>query len=224
MSFQQMSRSAQQSIAQLRILVADGHPVVRRGVRHILTVGFTPVMIVEAATGQDVLAAVSQDKWDLLIMDVTMPGGCALEIVPTVKELAPELRLLVLSMYAEVRFALRLLKSGVSGYLTKDCAPKELILAVKLILRGGKYVSPVLAERMAKSLKRAADSRVNERLSERECQVMRMIARGMSVGEIAYALSVDGRTVGALRGRIMRKLQLNSTKAIAYYAIQAGII
>jgi two-component system, NarL family, invasion response regulator UvrY len=223
MSFQPISQSAQRSTTQLRILVADAHPVVRRGVRHILTAGFTPVQLGEAATGQEILAAVRRDPWDLITLDAYMPGGSALEIVTSVQELVPDVRILVLSVHAQVKFALCLLKSGVSGYLTKDCAPKDLILAVKQILRGGQYVSPVLAQRIAMSLNMAADKLVHERLSERECQVMRMIARGMTVGEIACALSLQVRTVDTFRGRIMRKLHLKSPQAIAYYANKAGI-
>ena len=153
-----------------------------------------------------------------------MPGGSGLEIMPAIRQLAPDLRILVLTIHAEEQFALRLLKSGISGYLTKERAPEELILAVKKILGGGKYVSPMLAERIAMSLDTSVDKLLHESLSDREFQVMRMIASGLSVAQIAQALSLHVRTVGTFRRHILRKLNLKSTQEIAYYAIRAGLI
>ncbi len=208
----------------LRILVADDHAVVRRGVSQILKGAFSPLEVREAASGQDVLAAVRQGHWDLLILDIGMPAGSGLEIMPALRQLAPDLRILVLTIQAEEQFALRLLKSGISGYLTKERAPEELILAVKKILGGGKYVSPMLAERIAMSLDTSVDKLLHESLSDREFQVMRMIASGLSVAQIAQALSLHVRTVGTFRRHILRKLNLKSTQEIAYYAIRAGLI
>ncbi|MEP7356138.1 MAG: response regulator transcription factor [Anaerolineales bacterium] len=208
----------------LRILIADDHAVVRRGVSQILSGAFSPLEIREAASGQEVLAAIRQGQWDLLILDIGMPGGSGLEIMPALKQHAPELRILVLTIHAEEQFALRLLKSGISGYLTKERAPEELISAVKKILAGGKYVSPMLAERIAMSLDTSVDKLLHESLSDREFQVMRMIASGLSVAQIAEALSLHVRTVGTFRRHILRKLNLKSTQEIAYYAIRAGLI
>ena len=208
----------------LRIMVADDHAVVRRGVSQILNGAFSPLEIHEATNGQDVLAALRQGHWDLLILDIGMPAGSGLEIMPALRQLAPDLRILVLTIHAEEQFALRLLKSGISGYLTKERAPEELILAVKKILAGGKYVSPMLAERIAMSLDTSVDKLLHESLSDREFQVMRMIASGLSVAQIAQALSLHVRTVGTFRRHILRKLNLKSTQEIAYYAIRAGLI
>jgi DNA-binding NarL/FixJ family response regulator len=208
----------------LRIVVADDHAVVRRGVSQILKDAFSALEIREAASGQDVLAAVRQGRWDLLILDIGLPNGSGLEIMPALRQLVPDLRILVLTVHAEEQFALRLLKSGIAGYLTKERAPEELVLAVKKILSGGKYVSPMLAERIAMSLDTSVDKLLHESLSDREFQVMRMIASGLSVAQIAQALSLHVRTVGTFRRHILRKLNLKSTQEIAYYAIRAGLI
>ncbi len=212
------------STTPLRILVADDHAVVRRGVSQILKETFGPLEVGEAASGQEVMAAVRQGHWDLLTLDIGMPGGSGLEIMHALRQLAPDLRILVLTIHAEEQFALRLLKSGISGYLTKERAPEELIVAVKKILAGGKYVSPMLAERIAMSLDTSVNKLLHESLSDREFQVMRMIASGLSVAQIAHALSLHVRTVGTFRRHILRKLNLKSTQEIAYYAIRAGLI
>ena len=204
--------------------MADDHAVVRRGVSQILSGVFSPLELREAANGHEVLAAVRQAQWDLLILDIGMPAGSGLEIMPALRQLAPDLRILVLTIHSEEQFAVRLLKSGISGYLTKERAPEELISAVKKILGGGKYVSPMLAERIAMSLDTSVDKLLHESLSDREFQVMRMIASGMSVAQIAQALSLHVRTVGTFRRHILRKLNLKSTQEIAYYAIRAGLI
>ncbi len=205
-------------------MIADDHAVVRAGVRGILTQNFPGAEIGEASNGQEVLEAVRAAAWDLLVLDIGMPVRSGLEIMAELKHAAPDLRILVLTVHAEEQFALRLLKSGVSGYLTKERAPEELVQAVTKILAGGKYVSTVLAERIALSLDTSVDKLPHETLSDREFQVMRMIASGMSVAEIAEALSLHVRTVGTFRRHILRKLNLKSTQEIAYYAIRGGLV
>jgi DNA-binding NarL/FixJ family response regulator len=162
--------------------------------------------------------------WDLLVLDIGMPVRNGLEIMSELKHAAPHLRILILTVHAEEQFALRLLKAGVAGYLTKERAPEELVRAVRKIMAGGKYVSTALAERIARSLDTSVDKLPHETLSDREFQVMRMIASGMSVAEIAEALSLHVRTVGTFRRHILRKLNLKSTQEIAYYAIRGGLV
>jgi two-component system invasion response regulator UvrY len=207
-----------------RFIIADDHVVVRAGVRRILLEQFPQAVIGEAANGQEVLEAVRTGAWEMLILDIGMPVRSGLEIIPELRRLAPGLRILVLTMHAEEQFALRLLKSGVAGYVTKERASEELVLAVKKILGGGKYVSDILAERIAVALDTSVDKLPHETLSDREFQVMRMIAQGMSVAEIADALSLHVRTVGTFRRHILRKLNLKSTQEIAYYAIRTGLV
>lgn len=209
---------------ELRVLIADDHSVVRLGVKHILVDAFPNATIGEAANGQDVLEAVRAEPWDVLVLDIGMPVRSGLEIMTELRHISPNLRILVLTVHAEEQFALRLLKSGVSGYLTKERAPEELVQAIRKIMGGGKYVSTVLAERIALSLDTSVDKLPHETLSDREFQVMRMIASGMSVAEIAEALSLHVRTVGTFRRHILRKLNLKSTQEIAYYAIRGGLV
>jgi DNA-binding NarL/FixJ family response regulator len=209
---------------QLRILIADDHSVVRLGVKHIVLSAYPEAEIGEASNGQEVLEQVRTAPWDILILDIGMPVRSGLEIMAELRHVAPTLRILVLTVHAEEQFALRLLKSGVSGYLTKERAPEELVQAIRKLMAGGKYVSTMLAERIALSLDSSVDKLPHETLSDREFQVMRMIASGMSVAEIAAALSLHVRTVGTFRRHILRKLNLKSTQEIAYYAIRGGLV
>jgi two-component system invasion response regulator UvrY len=224
MNVQPLVHEAEVDTSKLKILIADDHAVVRLGVKHIVLGAFPNAEAGEAANGQAVLEAVRDAPWDLLILDIGMPVRSGLEIMSELRHMAPHLRILVLTVHAEEQFALRLLKSGVSGYLTKERAPEELVQAIRKIMAGGKYVSTVLAERIALSLDTSVDKLPHETLSDREFQVMRMIASGMSVAEIAEALSLHVRTVGTFRRHILRKLNLKSTQEIAYYAIRGGLV
>jgi two-component system, NarL family, invasion response regulator UvrY len=224
MNAQPIPYEADVSTGKLRILIADDHSVVRLGVKHIVLGAFPNAEVGEAANGQEVLEAVRNHPWDVLILDIGMPVRSGLEIMSELRHIAPTLRILVLTVHAEEQFALRLLKSGVSGYLTKERAPEELVQAIRKIMSGGKYVSTVLAERIALSLDTSVDKLPHETLSDREFQVMRMIASGMSVAEIAESLSLHVRTVGTFRRHILRKLNLKSTQEIAYYAIRGGLV
>jgi two-component system invasion response regulator UvrY len=224
MNVQPLVHEAEVDNSKLKILIADDHAVVRLGVKHIVLGAFPNAEAGEAANGQAVLEAVRDAPWDLLILDIGMPVRSGLEIMSELRHMAPHLRILVLTVHAEEQFALRLLKSGVSGYLTKERAPEELVQAIRKIMAGGKYVSTVLAERIALSLDTSVDKLPHETLSDREFQVMRMIASGMSVAEIAEALSLHVRTVGTFRRHILRKLNLKSTQEIAYYAIRGGLV
>ncbi len=210
--------------AKLKILIADDHSVVRMGVKHIILGAFPNAEVGEAANGQEVLEAVRAVPWDVLILDISMPVRSGIEIMSELRHIVPHLRILVLTVHAEEQFALRLLKSGVAGYLTKERAPDELVQAIRKVMNGGKYVSTVLAERIAVSLDTSVDKLPHETLSDREFQVMRMIASGLSVAEIAESLSLHVRTVGTFRRHILRKLNLKSTQEIAYYAIRGGLV
>jgi DNA-binding NarL/FixJ family response regulator len=215
---------APSALAPLKILVTDDHAVVRLGVKQILTENLPLAVLGEAANGLELLDALRTQHWDLLILDIGLPGRSGLELMPEIKRISPGIRVLILTMHGEEHFALRLLKSGVAGYLTKERAPDELVEAVTKIIGGGKFISSYLAERIALSLDSSSDKLPHERLSDREFQVMRMLARGMTVAEIAAALSLHVRTVGTFRRHILRKLNLKSTQEIAYYAIRGGLI
>jgi two-component system, NarL family, invasion response regulator UvrY len=224
MTAESLGQDTDLSTSKLKIMIADDHSVVRMGVKHIVLAAFPNAEVGEASNGQEVLEAVRTSPWDVLILDIGMPVRSGLEIMSELRHMAPQLRILMLTIHAEEQFALRLLKSGVSGYLTKERAPEELVQAIRKVMAGGKYVSTVLAERIALSLDTSVDKLPHETLSDREFQVMRMIASGLSVAEIAEALSLHVRTVGTFRRHILRKLNLKSTQEIAYYAIRGGLV
>lgn len=212
------------AVAPWRILLAEDHEVVRRGICQILAGAIFPVNISEAASGQLAVELVRQNHFDLLILDINLPDGNGTDILPSLKQADPRLRILVLTMHAEEQFALRLLKSGVAGYLTKDRAPEEIVRAVKKVLSGGKYVSSEMAEQIALSMDLTTGRALHESLSDREFQVLCMIGRGMSVSAIAQKLFLHARTVGTFRRHILTKLHLKNTMAIADYAIREGLV
>lgn len=224
MNTQTTAAKSELNSSHLKIVIADDHSVVRQGVRHIILSEFPDAELYEASNGLEVLEAVRAQLCDVLILDIGMPVRSGLEIMSELRHIAPELRILVLTVHAEEQFALRLLKSGIAGYLTKERAPEELVQAIRKVMAGGKYVSTLLAERIALSLDTSVDKLPHETLSDREFQVMRMIASGMSVAEIAKSLSLHVRTVGTFRRHILRKLNLKTTQEIAYYAIRGGLV
>jgi two-component system, NarL family, invasion response regulator UvrY len=208
----------------MKILIADDYAIVRLGVRRIVLDAFPNAVIGDAADGQAVLEAVHAGPWDLLILDVAMPGRSGLDILPELRALAPKLPILALSNHDEKPFALRMLQGGAAGYITKERASDELVLAIRRVLAGGRYVSLALAERIAISMDRSLTRLPHEKLSPREFQVIRLLGDGKTVAEISQALSLDLRTIGTFRRHILRKLQLKSTQAIVYYAIRAGLV
>jgi DNA-binding NarL/FixJ family response regulator len=208
----------------LRVLIADDHAVVRQGLKDILKeipeLGTTG----EAVNGQDALEKLRASDWDLLLLDVSMPGLSGLEVLREVKHERPTLPVLVLSMHPEDQFAVRLLKAGAAGYLTKETAPDELIQAVRKIMSGGKYVSLELAEKLAEELSNTSERLAHEALSDREFQVMRMLASGKTVKEIAQDLALSVKTISTYRARILEKMSLKSNAELIHYAIQNKLI
>jgi DNA-binding NarL/FixJ family response regulator len=178
----------------------------------------------EASNGQEVLDQLRGRDWDLLLLDMSMPGLSGLDVLREVRHERRNLPVLVLSMHPEDQFAVRLLKAGAAGYLTKDSAPDELIAAVRRIMAGGKYVSGELAEKLAADLATRADRLPHESLSDREFQVMRLLAAGRTLKEIGQALSLSVKTVSTYRARIIEKLGLRSTAEIVHYAIQHRLL
>jgi DNA-binding NarL/FixJ family response regulator len=208
----------------IRVLVADDHAVVRRGVLQIL--GECPDVVAagEASSGRETLQAVRKSDYDVLLLDIAMPEGGGLEVLKQLRSLKPGLRVLILSVYAEKQYALRALRAGAAGYLTKDSAPEELIAAVRLVARGGKYVTRSLAEQLADELRGEGVREPHETLSDREFQVMRLLAAGKTVGEIAADLSLSVKTVSTYRARILEKLGLKSTAEIMRYSLEHGLV
>lgn len=208
----------------IRILIADDHTIVREGLKQILAE--TPDMIVadEASNGQEVFAKVSKNEYDVVLLDISMPGRSGLEVLKQLKGERPKLPILILSMYSEEQYAMRALRAGASGYMTKESAPDELIEAIRKVSQGRKYVSPSLAEKLAVSLELGKEKPPHEMLSDREYQVMCMIASGKTIKEIAEELSLSVKTISTYRSRILEKLNFKTNAAITHYAVQNRLV
>jgi two-component system, NarL family, invasion response regulator UvrY len=208
----------------MRILIADDHAVVRHGLKQILADEFPKAEYGEARNGQDALNRVWKERWDVVILDITMPGRGGLEILKEIKKARPKLPVLVLSMHPEDQFAVRVLKAGASGYMTKESAPEELVGAIRKVLAGGRHISPSLAEIMAAYLTVKTEKPPHELLSNREFQVLRQIASGRTVSEIARELSLSVRTVSTYRTRILEKMGMKTNSELTHYAFQNQLV
>jgi DNA-binding NarL/FixJ family response regulator len=208
----------------MRILIADDHAVFRRGLKETIGEAFPKVTFGEARTAQETIDWVRRQDWEVVILDISMPGKSGLDILDDLKRLRPKLPVLILSMYPEEQFARRALKSGAAGYLTKESVPEELQTAVRRVLAGGRYVSSTLAEKLAHDLRRGADTPAHELLSDREFQVLRMIASGKTVKEIADEISLSVKTVSTYRTRILEKTGMKTTAELIRYALQAQLV
>lgn len=208
----------------IRVLIADDHPVVREGMKQILADAADMVVSGEAVDGQDLLEKVRAKDWDVVVLDLSMPGPSGLELVKEVKRRRPGLGVLVLSMHAEDQFAVRVLKAGASGYMTKETAPDELIRALRKIAGGGRYVSPQLAETLAFKLEHDAGRPSHELLSDREYQVLCLIGSGKTVKDIAEDLSLSIKTISTYRTRILEKMKLKTTTDLIRYTIHHQLV
>jgi two-component system, NarL family, invasion response regulator UvrY len=208
----------------MRVLIADDHAVFRRGLKETIGEAFPKVTFGEAKTAQEAVESVRRHDWEIVILDISMPGLSGLDILDDLRRLRPKLPVLFLSMYPEEQYARRALKSGAAGYLTKDSIPEELKEAVRRILAGGRYVSATLAEKLAFDLRRGADKPIHELLSDREFQVLRMIASGKTVKQIADEISLSVKTVSTYRARILEKTGMKTTAELIRYAFQAQLV
>jgi two-component system, NarL family, invasion response regulator UvrY len=205
-----------------RILLADDHAVVRQGLKQVLTDSIPEAVFGDASNAQEALEKARTGEWDVLVLDVSLPDRSGLEVLKDVRRLQPRLPVLVLSMHPEEQYAVRLLRAGAAGYLTKKAAARDLVTAVRKVLSGGKYVSPALAERLADVVELSADPTraPHDSLSDREYQVFRLLAMGKTVKDIGEELSVSPQTVSTHRTRIMEKMGLETNADLAEYAKQ----
>ncbi len=209
----------------IRVLVSDDHALLRTGVKEILTHGFQDIVFGEAADAEQVLSSVQAQEWDLVILDLNMPGRSGVEVLRELKRLWPKLPVLVLSMHAEDQYGRRLLRAGASGYLNKEVVPDELIKAVRKVLAGGRYVSSALAERLAADLnEKDAGRAAHETLSQREFEVLRLIASGKTVSEIAERIHLSVPTVSTYRARILSKMNMTTTAELMRYGLENRIV
>jgi two-component system invasion response regulator UvrY len=208
----------------ISILVADDHAILRRGLSDILARELEGVVCAEAGNAQEVVAQVQRRPCDLVILDITMPGRSGLDLLKDLKQLRPELPVLILSMHPEDQYGKRVLKAGAAGYMNKETAPKELVKAVRRVLAGGRYVSEALAEKLAFDLSAGAANQCHEMLSHREFEVLRMIASGKTISRIAEELHLGVTTVSTYRVRILEKLGLENNSELIRYALQNRLI
>lgn len=208
----------------IRILIADDHPIVRRGVKGILAREIEDAICGEAENAQEVLSEVQSQDWNLVILDVTMPGRSGLDILKDLKKLRPKLPVLFLSMHPEDQLGKRALKAGASGYMNKESAPEELIKAIRKVLAGGLYVSATLAEKLALDLGAKTEQPLHERLSDRELEVLRLIGSGKAISQIAEVLHLSVATVSTYRTRILEKMSMTTTAELMNYALRNRLV
>ncbi len=208
----------------IRVLIADDHELVRRGTRDIIQSAFGEVKLGEAGNTREAIALLMASTWDLVLLDINMPGRSGLEVLEEVKRLRPETPVLILSAYPEEEFAVRSLKLGAAGYVTKSSAADELLTAIKKVLAGGKYVTASLAERLATMIGRPSDQDPHEMLSGRELQVLRLVATGWTLKEIAAEMGLSEKTIATYRARISDKLALSTNVELTRYACQHHLV
>ncbi len=208
----------------LRILIADDHAIVRQGLKQIVTETQDMVVAGEASNGQELLNKLKEEDYDVVVLDITMPGRNGVDVLRQLRSERPQLPVLMLSIHPEEQYALRALKAGASGYLTKESAPDELVAAIRKVSQGGKYVSSSLAEKLAFELETGHEQAPHEALSDREYQVMCMIASGKTVMEIAQELSLSEKTISTYRSRILEKMKMKNNAELTYYAIKNQLV
>ena len=209
----------------MRILIADDHPMIRRGLQQTLVDEYGDVVIGEATNAEEAVEQVREDDWDIVILDITMPGRSGLDALKEIKKDRPDLPVLVLSIHSEDQFATRVLKAGASGYMTKETIPEELVNAINKVLSGGKYVSSELAEKLAEDLERQVNGTpMHKRLSDREYEVLLLIASGLTISDIADKLTLSVKTISTYRARILEKMNLKGNADLVRYAITHGLI
>lgn len=202
----------------------DDHALVRRGIRELLADAFPGAQFGEAGTGEDAISLVERYPFDIAILDISMPRRGGIDALKEIQHRAPALPVLVLSQHAEEEYAIRVLRAGGKGYLSKSSAPEELVQAVRKLLEGGKYVSPRVAERLVDSLHGDLAKPRHESLSDRELQVLRRLASGRSVKEIAAELALSEKTISTYRTRMLEKMDMKSNADLIRYALQVGLV
>jgi two-component system, NarL family, invasion response regulator UvrY len=208
----------------LNVLLVDDHEIVREGLKRVLSQALSEVSFFESGTGQSAMDTVRKEDIHIAILDINLPDKDGLELLKEIKLHRPSLPVLILSLYEERQYALRALKSGASGYLTKEMAGESLAAAVQKVLRGGIYISPALAERMGRDLIGQGSELPHETLSDREYEVLRLLSKGKSLTEIAGMLSLSDKTISTYRARMLQKLRLKTNAALIRYSLDHGLV
>jgi len=207
-----------------RILLVDDHPLVRQGIKQVLTGAFHPALVGEAATAEEGLSEVRTTEWDVMVLDLTLPGVSGLDLLKDLRRERPSLPVLVLSMHPADQFARRAMNAGASGYLTKDSAPTELVRAVGEVIAGRRYLNSAVIEELVVQHQPDHEQRPHEVLSDREYQVLRMIASGLTVSQVATRLSLSVKTISTYRARVLEKMNMKTTAELMHYGIQHGLV
>ncbi len=208
----------------VRILIADDHAIVRQGLKQIIADQSDMQVAGEASNGVEVLKFLDAHKCDIVVLDVSMPGRSGIEVLKDIKRRQPELPVLVLSMHPEDQYALRAIRAGASGYITKESAPVELVSAIRKVFRGRKYISESVADSMVGEITGGTSKAPHEQLSDREYEVFRMIASGKNLTDIAQTLSLSVKTISTYRGRILEKMHLKNNADLTHYAISNKLV
>jgi DNA-binding NarL/FixJ family response regulator len=208
----------------IKVLVADDHAIVRRGIRQILTE--TPDITVggEAGTAEEVRRLVREQRWDVVVLDISLPGGSGMDLLAELRRERPDLRVLILTVYSEEQYAIRAIRAGAAGFLTKESAPDKLIEAVRKVAGGGRYVSTELAETLASVFAGDAAGAPHERLSDREFEILKMLASGKTVSEVAHELSLSVKTVSTHRTRLLKKMAMRTNAELTHYALRNRLV
>jgi two-component system invasion response regulator UvrY len=208
----------------IRVLVADDHGIVRKGLKQIVEEGGGMEVTGEAENGEEALSLVRAAEFDVVILDIAMPGRGGLDVLHEMKTERPALKVIVLSMYSEEQYAIRSLHEGASAYLTKNCPPEEILLAINTVASGRKYITPSIAERLASYIEEDSQEAPHENLSNRELQILLLIASGRQLNEIAEQLSLSAKTVSTYRSRILAKMGMETNAHLIRYALQHHLI
>jgi DNA-binding NarL/FixJ family response regulator len=208
----------------IRVLIADDHTLVRKGLRQILLESGAVKVADEAKDGKETIVKVSANPYDVVLLDISFPGRSGIDVLKQVKSLRPKLPVLILSMHPEEQYAVRALRAGAAGYLTKESAPDELIEAIRKAAKGGKYITASLADKLAAEIGEPSEELPHERLSDREYQVMCMIASGKTVKEIGGELNLSVKTISTHRARILMKMNMRNSAQLTHYAIKYKLV
>jgi DNA-binding NarL/FixJ family response regulator len=208
----------------MKILIADDHTVVRKGLKMILADAYPHAQIDEVPDAVDLLKKIAKESWNVIISDISMPGRSGVEVIKQIKETAPKTPILILSVHAPEQYAVRAIKAGASGYLTKESAPDELVKAVERVLSGHKFITPEIAEILANSYGDDSNKKPHEYLSDREFEVLKLIASGKTISDIAGFLSLSVNTVSTYRARILEKTHLNTNSELIKYALEQKLV
>lgn len=208
----------------MKILIVDDHAVVRQGIKQIITDMDTPVEVGEAGNGSDAIRILRDGVWDMVLLDINLPGKNGIEVLKQIKAEWKKLPVLMLSMYSEDQYAMRAIRSGASGYMTKETAPDELLNAIGKVTRGGRYISAAVAEKLVFDQDEGGDELPHHELSDREYEVLRLIASGNTVSEIADQLTLSVKTISTYRSRILEKMKMKHNAELTHYAIKHELV